>query len=140
MTLLDRSETLYTCCMSQNISQLSVLGDCEVIGIHLTRNLEIAGYQVIRSFDLQRARAVHTACTCPHHGSAECDCQMIVLLIYLSNGEPYTLLIHGRDGATRIDWGEALPENEEIALFKIIKDVFTQVKHTQEIEIPVSIK
>ena len=131
LTLLGCPEPVYTCGMSQNTSHLSIPGDCEVVSRILTRSLEIAGYQVILSFDLQRARAVHTPCVCPHHGNAECDCQMIVLLVYLSDGKPYPLLIHGRDRVTRIDWGEALPENEAIALFTIIKNIFTQVKHTQ---------
>ncbi len=125
--------------MSQNTSPLSIPGDCEIISTHLKRNLEFAGYQVIRSFDLQRARGAHTGCACPHHGKAQCNCQMIVLLIYLSNGEPYTLLAHGRDGITQFSWDENIPEAEETALLMVVRDVFSQTKDAQESEIPFSI-
>lgn len=138
LTLLGCPEAVYTCGMSQNTSHLSIPGDCEIVSTYLTRALGVAGYQVIRSFDLQRARAVHTICACPHHGDAECSCQMIVLLVYLPNGEPRTLIAHGRDGVTHLGWDEALPESEEVALFTIIKDVCAQVKRTQEGKIPVS--
>ena len=124
--------------MSQNTSPLILPFDCEIINTYLKRDLEKAGYQVIRSFDLQRARAI-PVCDCPHHGKAECNCQMIILLVYLSNGEPHTLNIHGRDGATHISWVEVLSEDEEVALFTIVKESLTQVKHAQESEISISI-
>jgi len=124
--------------MSQSISPVSIPGDCEIVSTYLKKNLEIAGYQVIRSFDLQRARGAHTECACPHHGKAQCDCQMIVFLIYLANGEPYTLLIHGGDGSTQFSWDESLPGSEERFLCSIIKDVFSQIKSTQKSDIPLS--
>ena len=58
------------------------------------------GMQVIRSFDLQTARAAHVDCTCPHHGKKECDCQMVVLLIYDHQGTPLTLVAHSKDNKT----------------------------------------
>ena len=59
--------------------------------------LESAGFQAMRTFDLQAARHAHLDCACPHHGTAECDCQMVVLLVYLANHPPASLLIHGSD-------------------------------------------
>ena len=125
--------------MSQNTSSLSIPGDCEIISTYLKQNLEIIGYQVIRSFDLQRARGMHTECACPYHGNAQCDCQMIVLLIYLSNGEPYTLLVHGRDGITQFSWDENIPDEEETTLLVVFRDVFSQIKGAQESGAPFSI-
>jgi hypothetical protein len=59
-----------------------------------------AGLQVTPSFDLRMARAAHTECSCPHHGTADCDCQMVVLLVYGTGASPATLVAHGRDGHT----------------------------------------
>ena len=66
------------------------------------RGLERAGLQVMRSFDLKVARAAHVGCTCPHHGTEQCDCQMVVLLVYGQDGPPATLVVHGHDGQTQI--------------------------------------
>ena len=53
------------------------------------------GLHVVRSFDLRSARTSHADseasrwdCTCPHHGTAQCACQFVVLLVY---GDPSTL-------------------------------------------------
>lgn len=66
------------------------------------RRLEHFGLQVVRSFDLKVARAAHVGCTCPHHGTEQCDCQMVVLLVYGQDGPPVTLVAHGHDGQTHI--------------------------------------
>jgi hypothetical protein len=66
------------------------------------RRLDAAGLQVVRSFDLKVARAAHVGCTCPHHGTDQCDCQMVVLLVYGQDGPPVTLVVHGHDGQTQI--------------------------------------
>ena len=60
-----------------------------------------AGFRVVQTFDLQAARLTHADCPCPHHGTDECNCQMIVLLVYRKRDEdPATLVIHGQDGRT----------------------------------------
>jgi len=66
------------------------------------------GMQVVPSFDLQVARASQTNCTCPHHGSAQCSCQMVVLLIYQDGKPPVTLVLHGYDGRTEISLVESI--------------------------------
>lgn len=65
---------------------------------HATRFLEEKGLQVLRSFDLQVARSVHADCSCPHHGTEQCDCRMVVLLVYVPGKPPVTLVVHGHDG------------------------------------------
>lgn len=62
--------------------------------------LALADLQAVTSFDLRAACGAHTDCTCPHHGTAACDCQMVVLLVYDRDGGPATLVLHGRDGRT----------------------------------------
>ncbi len=102
----------------------NIADDCEAVISRLTRHLTAAGFHVVRSFDFQRARAVHADCTCPHHGTAACDCQMIVLLIYeRSTGQPVSLIAHGHDGATYLSWGEEHPRSE--ALARTIQNAFS---------------
>lgn len=56
--------------------------------------------QVLPSFDLKVARSTQDHCSCPHHGSIQCDCQMVVLLLYGQDDAPITLVIHSYDGKT----------------------------------------
>lgn len=62
--------------------------------------LTTAGFRVVPTFDLQVARSAHTDCSCPHHGTDECNCQLVVLLVYGKQDDPATLVIHGQDGKT----------------------------------------
>lgn len=59
--------------------------------------LEQNGFQTVRTFDLQAARLAHLDCPCPHHGIAQCNCQMVVLLVYKGNSAPVTMVVHGTD-------------------------------------------
>ena len=61
------------------------------------RRLEQGGFQAVRTFDLQAARLAHLDCSCPHHGTARCDCQMVVLLVYQGDSAPVTIVAHGTD-------------------------------------------
>ena len=61
-----------------------------------------AGLRLVQTFDLYTARLDVYACSCPNHGTEECDCQMIVLLVYGGVAEPATLILHGNDGNTWI--------------------------------------
>ena len=54
------------------------------------------------SFDLQTAKSAHTDCTCPHHGTSQCDCQIVVLLVYHLDEDPISLLVHSQDGYTQL--------------------------------------
>lgn len=58
------------------------------------------GLRVVQTFDLHTARHALEDCSCPHHGTSACDCQMVVLLVYGSAPEPATLILHGNDGQT----------------------------------------
>ena len=77
------------CCCSEALRR--------VVGA-LTRR----GLRALETFDLQDARTANADCACPHHGTAQCDCQMIVLLVYGEATAPTTLTLHGNDGQTLI--------------------------------------
>lgn len=72
----------------------------------ITEALVLADLQVATSFDLRTARATHTECSCPYHGTAACDCQMVVLLVYGKDACPATLVVHGRDGRTYLSFAD----------------------------------
>ncbi|RPI26229.1 MAG: hypothetical protein EHM70_19230 [Chloroflexota bacterium] len=85
---------------------LSVSAGGPVLTGQIISLLSDAGLQIIQSFDLQAARSAHSTCSCPHHGTERCNCQMAVLLVYDLAGEPstgpITLVVHGRDGTTEV--------------------------------------
>src|SRR6266511_5213051 len=62
------------------------------------------GFRVVPTFDLQIARLAHPDCSCPHHGTEQCSCQLVILLVYGTQEEPATLVIHGQDGKTWISF------------------------------------
>ncbi len=68
----------------------------------LSGRLTQRGLRVMQTFDLQNARLPLEDCTCPHHGTEDCDCQMVVVLVYGDAAQPATLMLHGHDGQTWI--------------------------------------
>ena len=71
---------------------------CEQVLAWINGKLTDADFRVAQTFDLHVARLSHPNCPCPHHGTNDCNCQMIVLLIYGNQGDPATLVVHGHDG------------------------------------------
>jgi hypothetical protein len=57
-----------------------------------------ADLRAVQTFDLHTARIGLHDCSCPNHGTNECDCQMVVLLVYGKDAEPATLILHGNNG------------------------------------------
>lgn len=88
--------------MYQNSGILTIQSDSQAVLDQSIQLLSLAGLQVMRSFDLKAARAAHVDCTCPYHGTDQCDCQMVVLLVYGQDPTPATLVFHGHDGQTQI--------------------------------------
>jgi hypothetical protein len=78
-------------------SLLKVNKACGDSVLWATRRMEQAGYLIVRTFDLQGPRLAHFDCPCPHHGTEKCDCQMVVLLVYMGKRKPVTMIIHGSD-------------------------------------------
>ena len=86
--------------MNQNLQLVTIQANCDEATTQAAQLLSGAGLQVVRSFDLRSARAAHAECTCPHHGTAQCTCQFVVLLVYGQSGAPMSLVVHGHDGQT----------------------------------------
>lgn len=66
----------------------------------VVRQIRIIGLRVVCTFDLNVARHAQTTCSCPNHGTDQCDCQMVVLLVYGGDGQPVSIVAHGHNGQT----------------------------------------
>ena len=88
--------------MSQLISLNIFAARHEAVIDWISQQLGKLDLLVKPSFDLQTAKSAHTDCTCPHHGTRQCDCQMVVLLVYHLDEGPISLLVHSQDGNTQL--------------------------------------
>ncbi len=78
--------------------EFTVNASCDEIVVSIQQVLHDAGLRVQQSFDLRSALALVPNCACPHHGTALCDCQYNVILVYgAASSTPVTLVTHGRD-------------------------------------------
>lgn len=77
--------------------EFTVNSDCDEIVPIVRRELVTAGFRVEQSFDLRSALTLVPHCACPHHGTALCDCQYNVLLVYGRAQTPASLIVHGHD-------------------------------------------
>lgn len=89
--------------MNQGASPLMVFEkDCSQVVDEISRLLGMSGLTVVESFDLQVARAGHIGCTCPHHGTDQCACQLAILLIYGDDPTPVSIMVHGNEEDTDV--------------------------------------
>jgi hypothetical protein len=77
--------------------EVILTGACDESVAAIRRELGRAGFRVEQSFDLRSALTLVPNCPCPHHGTARCDCQYTVLLIYGQALTPASLIVHGHD-------------------------------------------
>ena len=111
---------------------LTLKCSCDEALLWTKKQLSQAGLRVIQTFDLHAARHTLDDCPCPHHGTRECDCQMLVLLVYGEVVEPATLVLHGNDGQT---WLSIADNPRQRADAKLINSI----RQALEIKTPVSI-
>jgi hypothetical protein len=112
--------------------ELGVAVSCAEIVAEILRQLSAAGFRVAQSFDLRSARAVFPDCACPHHGTALCDCQFRVLLVYGQMATLETLVVHGHDGWCRI----LLADNPHRAATSRLASEIAQVLATAGLIVP----
>ena len=67
---------------------------------YFVERIRQAGMQVVRTFDLKETRIGALSCSCPDHGSGQCDCQMVILLVYGRENQPVSLVVYSRQGQT----------------------------------------
>lgn len=71
----------------------------------LKRAFVDVGLDVVQSFDLQSARSSmpkQDLCACPDHGTADCTCQYVVVLVRREGHAPLSVEIHGHDDRTYV--------------------------------------
>ena len=81
---------------------------CDQALTWVNEQLSSAGLRTVQTFDLQIARLAHPECTCTHHGEAECNCQMVVVLVYRKQEDPATLIIHGQENRSWVSMAAPL--------------------------------
>lgn len=59
-----------------------------------------AGLRVLQTFDLKTVCGTPAEYQCSHHDPSECDCQLVILLIYGRTSKPTTLVLQGDDNKT----------------------------------------
>lgn len=89
--------------MYQSLPLLTIPAGSQTAIPQAIQALQGKGFIIVPSFDLQVARAAHRHCSCPHHGTEQCDCQLVVLLVYDQTEEPVTIVAHSSDGETRFE-------------------------------------
>ena len=93
---------------------LTVSQTCDRALPWVIQQLHQVGLRSVQTFDLHTARAALHDCDCPHHGTDQCDCQMVVLLVYGKMDEPATLILHGNDGTTWLSITASAKSNRDL--------------------------
>lgn len=114
-------------------SFLTVDLSCDLALQAAKKKLSQNGLRALQTFDLHAARHAQQECRCPNHGTADCDCQMVVLMVYgetvdvstlptVVNTSPVTLILHGSDGQTRFSIADDPSQRADRKLVASIKE------------------
>jgi len=101
--------------------------DCSQARRRMQAQLARAGLRAVQTFDLQSARHALSDCPCPHHGTAECDCQMVVLLVYGEAEEPLTLILHGHQNITWVSFAEGAGQGGKSKLMSAVRNILEEL-------------
>ncbi len=116
-----------------NISPfLSINHSCNETLQWAMKQLLQADLRSIQTFDLHTARLAMHDCPCPNHGTEECECQMVVLLVYGKVAGPATLILHGTDGQT---WVSIVNDPQQ----RVSTKMMTLIQQALEVKSPLSI-
>ena len=95
--------------------------------------LSARGLQVVRSFDLQAARAGASACSCPHHGTARCACTYVVLLVYGDGGPPAVVTAHNCGDRTFL---EIVLDPNALPDAALVRDIQRALLSAESVRVP----
>lgn len=85
--------------------------------------LRAVGMTVVRSFDLRSACAPRPDLACPHHEGTPCDCQLMVLLVYIRSADPpISLVLHSHQARTELHWDGIAGNSQQTGLKALILD------------------
>ena len=105
---------------------LSVNHSCDEAIQWANARLIQAGLHPVQTFDLHTARTGLDDFPCPNHGTNDCDCQMVVLLVYGDAGVPETLIMHGNGEKTWLSITDSLVSNKTGSLVEAIKGILKE--------------
>jgi hypothetical protein len=66
----------------------------------VSKRLTEAGFAVVRSFDLRSVQSTSFGGVCPNHGTAACDCELAIFLVYAATGDPVPVLARSHNRRT----------------------------------------
>jgi hypothetical protein len=95
---------------------LSTNYPCDEALPRVSKQLRDAGLRTVQTFDLHSAMSGTHGCLCLNHGTQECDCQMVVLLVYGATEEPVTLILHGNGDQTWFSLADTVLQNPNLQL------------------------
>lgn len=110
--------------MVQNGKQplLVIEAHCSQFVTPLKKALADVGLWAFESFDLRSARVMHEGCTCPHHNTSECTCELVILLVYSSSGSPVHLMLDGRDGVTFVYLIDEFENSQRLSFIDMVQN------------------
>ena len=114
--------------MSQTIHLLSLPVESETAMPQVLDALHQAGLQTVLSFDLKVALSSIGDCSCPHHGTKQCNCQMVFIIVYEEGIPPATLVAHGRDGKTQLHLVDSPDQRPNSILEGRIRQALKEIK------------
>lgn len=94
--------------------------DCEKTAGVIVERLQSLGFHVIRSFNLKDGKKELSSCRCPRLGTEQCNCEMMVLQVYSTQGSPATLVLLGYDEKVSI----SLVDTPEQRMDQHMRNVF----------------
>lgn len=106
---------------------LTIHMDSKTATSTVMESLKRVGLQLVQSFDLQTARATQQNCSCPHHGTEQCNCQMVVLLVYPQIREHLTLVIHSHNEQTHISLVDNPHQRPSPELVNLISEALSDI-------------
>jgi hypothetical protein len=98
---------------------------CEKAVEWVLERVSYAGLSVLRTFDLREARPIQAICHCPQHKIDQCDCQMVVLLVYHYGHRPLTMIAHGYSDHTWFSLVDTPQQRADPRLEAIIRRLVT---------------
>ena len=118
---------------------LSINHSCDETLQWTKEQLLRAGLRPVQTFDLHAARLGLHDCPCANHGTEECDCQMVIMLVYGKtedvstplNTNPVTLILHGNNGQTWVSIVEAADQSTDSNTAIVIKDTLGAKQSTR---------
>jgi len=102
-------------------SFLTVEFPCDLALQMAKQKLLRTGLRALQTFDLHTARLAQHECACPNHGTEDCDCQMVILMVYGESAEPVTLILHGNDGKTWFSIAETPDQRTNAKTVSVIR-------------------